>query len=117
MFVTCFVLGTLGGIFSQISSEDDIVREKAIKFLNHSAQLLLKEIFHPNPDVEMFLFQEIKKVSPVCFIIFFIESFQPRSSSLFVYHLQSATQNLQDDTTWSTVIRCYPVAISGNKCR
>jgi len=51
----------LGGIFSQISSEDDLVREKAIKFLNYSVQLLSKEIFHANPDVESFLFQEVKK--------------------------------------------------------
>ncbi|XP_065070517.1 apoptosis inhibitor 5-like [Rhopilema esculentum] len=53
--------GALGGIFSQIVSEDDVVREKAIKFLNYSVQLLLKEVFHPNPDMEMFLFEEIKK--------------------------------------------------------
>lgn len=61
-----FISGALGGIFSQISSEDDIVREKAIKFLNYSVQLLLKEIFLPNPDIELFLFQEIKKAG--CFL-------------------------------------------------
>ena len=59
---TFHIAGTLGGIFSQIVSEDDVVREKAIKFLNYSVQLLLKEVFHPNPDMEMFLFEEIKKV-------------------------------------------------------
>eukprot|EP00794_Sanderia_malayensis_P018134 gene18134-19944_t len=51
----------LGGIFSQIVNEDDIIREKAIKFLNYSVHLLVKDIFHPNPDIESFLYQEIKK--------------------------------------------------------
>eukprot|EP00112_Aurelia_sp_Birch-Aquarium-sp1_P025605 Seg859.11 transcript_id=Seg859.11/GoldUCD/mRNA.D3Y31 product="Apoptosis inhibitor 5" protein_id=Seg859.11/GoldUCD/D3Y31 len=53
--------GALGGIFSQIVNEDDIVREKAIKFLTYSVQLLLKEVFHPNPEIESYLFQEVKK--------------------------------------------------------
>ena len=57
-----FVLAALGGIFSQIISEDDIVREKAIKFLSYSVQTLLKDVFHPNAEIEMYLFQEIRKV-------------------------------------------------------
>ena len=66
-YILLFVPGTLGGIFSQIVSEDDIVREKAIKFLTYSVQLLLKEVFHPNPEVESYLFQEIKKVCCICY--------------------------------------------------
>ena len=52
--------GALGGLFSQIASEDDIVRERAIKFMSTKMKTLPEEIF--TKEVEDVLITESKKV-------------------------------------------------------
>ena len=59
----------LSGIFSQIVGGDDIVREKAIKFLNYAVQILLKDVFNAKPEAETCLFDEVKKVRCQIFYI------------------------------------------------
>ncbi|XP_070568084.1 apoptosis inhibitor 5-like [Ptychodera flava] len=52
--------GTLGGLFSQILSGDETVREKAIKFMSTKMKTLPSETF--NKDVEDYLLQKAKEV-------------------------------------------------------
>lgn len=79
MFVACkcncnlfffFVLlsGTLGGIFSQILSGDDLVRERCIKFLTVKIKSLGHDII--TKDAEELLISECKKVLQVKTISF-----------------------------------------------
>lgn len=58
-------LGTLGGLFSQILQGEDIVRERAIKFLSTKLKTLAEEIL--TKEIEEFIFTESKKVSIFCF--------------------------------------------------
>ncbi|KAK3729215.1 hypothetical protein QZH41_012253, partial [Actinostola sp. cb2023] len=53
--------GTIGGIFSQILSGEEHVREKAIKFLNTTVADCGKQTLHPLPETEQYLVEEIKK--------------------------------------------------------
>lgn len=61
--VTWFILhsGTLGGLFSQILQGEDIVRERAIKFLSTKLKTLPEEVM--TKEVEEFILTESKKVS------------------------------------------------------
>jgi hypothetical protein len=60
----CFLfLGTLGGIFSQILSGDDLVRERCIKFLTVKIKSLGHDIIIK--DAEDLLISECKKVLQV----------------------------------------------------
>ncbi|KAJ7416909.1 Apoptosis inhibitor 5 [Willisornis vidua] len=52
--------GTLGGLFSQILQGEDIVRERAIKFLSTKLKTLPEEVM--TKDVEEFILTESKKV-------------------------------------------------------
>ncbi|XP_042671037.1 apoptosis inhibitor 5 [Centrocercus urophasianus] len=52
--------GTLGGLFSQILQGEDIVRERAIKFLSTKLKTLPEEVL--NKEVEEFILAESKKV-------------------------------------------------------
>ncbi|XP_018621090.1 apoptosis inhibitor 5 [Scleropages formosus] len=52
--------GTLGGLFTQILQGEDIVRERAIKFLSTKLKTLPEEVM--TKEVEDFIFTEIKKV-------------------------------------------------------
>ncbi|MEE6520854.1 hypothetical protein FKM82_018802, partial [Ascaphus truei] len=52
--------GTLGGLFSQILQGDDIVRERAIKFLSAKLKTLGEEVL--TKEVEDLIFSESKKV-------------------------------------------------------
>jgi len=71
MFVACkcncnlffFFPGTLGGIFSQILSGDDLVRERCIKFLTVKIKSLGHDII--TKDAEELLISECKKVLQV----------------------------------------------------
>lgn len=53
--------GTLGGLFSQILQGEDIVRERAIKFLSTKLKTLPEEVM--TKEVEEFILTESKKVS------------------------------------------------------
>jgi hypothetical protein len=70
--IFCFVLllfsGTLGGIFSQILSGDDLVRERCIKFLTVKIKSLGHDII--TKDAEELLISECKKVLQVKTISF-----------------------------------------------
>lgn len=61
--VSWFILlsGTLGGLFSQILQGEDIVRERAIKFLSTKLKTLPEEVL--TKEVEEFILAESKKVS------------------------------------------------------
>ncbi|XP_064480079.1 apoptosis inhibitor 5-like isoform X2 [Ornithodoros turicata] len=52
--------GTLGGIFSQVVAGEDVVRERAIKFLCSKLPSMSTEVF--TKEVEEYLFQECCKV-------------------------------------------------------
>ncbi|XP_056383706.1 apoptosis inhibitor 5 [Hyla sarda] len=52
--------GTLGGLFIQILQGEDIVRERAIKFLSSKLKTLPEDVL--TKDVEDFIFSESKKV-------------------------------------------------------
>ncbi|XP_070828957.1 apoptosis inhibitor 5 [Chaetodon trifascialis] len=52
--------GTLGGLFSQILQGEDIVRERAIKFLSAKLKTLPEDVM--TKDVEDYVFAETKKV-------------------------------------------------------
>ncbi|CAN8027341.1 unnamed protein product [Ixodes persulcatus] len=52
--------GTLGGVFSQIVAGEDLVRERAIKFLCAKLPLLSAEVL--TKELEVYLFQECCKV-------------------------------------------------------
>ncbi|KAK5901811.1 hypothetical protein CesoFtcFv8_007134 [Champsocephalus esox] len=52
--------GTLGGLFSQILQGEDIVRERAIKFLSTKLKTLTEEVM--TKEVEDYVFAETKKV-------------------------------------------------------
>lgn len=56
----CFA-GTLGGLFSQILQGEDIVRERAIKFLSTKLKTLPDEVL--TKEVEELILTESKKVS------------------------------------------------------
>lgn len=60
--VRCCVLlsGTLGGLFSQILQGEDIVRERAIKFLSAKLKTLPEDVL--TKEVEDYIFVETKKV-------------------------------------------------------
>lgn len=60
--------GTLGGIFSQILSGDDLVRERCIKFLTVKIKSLGHDII--TKDAEELLISECKKVLQVMAISF-----------------------------------------------
>lgn len=62
-FVTlvCFFKGTLGGLFSQILQGEDIVRERAIKFLSTKLKMMPDDTM--TKEVEDYIFIETKKVS------------------------------------------------------
>jgi len=76
VFVACkcncnfvfFFSGTLGGIFSQILSGDDLVRERCIKFLTVKIKSLGHDII--TKDAEELLISECKKVLQVKTISF-----------------------------------------------
>ena len=55
-------LGTLEGMFSQILQGEDIVRERAIKFLSLKLKTLPEEVM--TKEVEDYVFAETKKVNP-----------------------------------------------------
>lgn len=55
------VLGTLGGLFSQILHGEDIVRERAIKFLSTKLKTMPEDIM--TKEVEDHIYAETKKVS------------------------------------------------------
>lgn len=60
------ISGTLGGLFSQILQGEDIVRERAIKFLSTKLKTLPEEVL--TKEVEEFILTESKKVSvTTCF--------------------------------------------------
>lgn len=52
--------GTLGGLFSQILQGEDIVRERAIKFLSGKLKTLPEDVM--TKEVEDYVFAETKKV-------------------------------------------------------
>ncbi|MEQ2218194.1 hypothetical protein XENOCAPTIV_030911, partial [Xenoophorus captivus] len=52
--------GTLGGLFSQILQGEDIVRERAIKFLSTKLKTLTEDVM--TKEVEEYVFAETKKV-------------------------------------------------------
>lgn len=52
--------GTLGGLFSQILQGEDIVRERAIKFLSAKLKTLPEDVM--TKEVEDYVFAETKKV-------------------------------------------------------
>lgn len=52
--------GTLGGLFSQILQGEDIVRERAIKFLSTKLKTLPEDVM--TKEVEEYVFAETKKV-------------------------------------------------------
>ncbi|XP_029952768.1 apoptosis inhibitor 5 [Salarias fasciatus] len=52
--------GTLGGLFSQILQGEDIVRERAIKFLSNKVKTLPEDVM--TKEVEDYIFAETKKV-------------------------------------------------------
>ncbi|GCB74211.1 hypothetical protein scyTo_0003299 [Scyliorhinus torazame] len=52
--------GTLGGLFTQIIQGEDIVRERAIKFLSTKLKVLPEEVM--SKEVEEYIFVESKKV-------------------------------------------------------
>lgn len=51
----------MGGLFTQIIQGEDIVRERAIKFLSTKLKALPEEVM--NKEVEEYIFVESKKVS------------------------------------------------------
>ncbi|XP_031572790.1 apoptosis inhibitor 5-like [Actinia tenebrosa] len=53
--------GTIGGIFSQILSGEEHVRDKAIKFLSSTVTQYGKQYLHPKEDTERYIVDEIKK--------------------------------------------------------
>ncbi|EDO32347.1 predicted protein [Nematostella vectensis] len=53
--------GTIGGLFSQILSGEEQVRDKAIKFLAEAVAEFAKKTLHPSPETEEYLVDEIKK--------------------------------------------------------
>lgn len=59
--VTVCFAGTLGGLFSQILQGEDIVRERAIKFLSTKLKTLPDEVL--TKEVEELVLTESKKVS------------------------------------------------------
>lgn len=59
MFVLCRP-GTLGGLFSQVLQGEDIVRERAIKFLATKLKTLPEDVM--TKEVEEYVFAETKKV-------------------------------------------------------
>lgn len=56
-----FFKGTLGGLFSQILQGEDIVRERAIKFLSTKLKMMPDDTM--TKEVEDYIFVETKKVS------------------------------------------------------
>lgn len=64
----CFA-GTLGGLFSQILQGEDIVRERAIKFLSTKLKTLPDEVL--TKEVEELILTESKKVSFCCLLVNF----------------------------------------------
>ena len=59
--------GTLGGLFSQILSGEDLVRERAIKFLNSRLKLGSSD---PLPkEVEEFIIEKTKEVGSSLFSV------------------------------------------------
>lgn len=61
VFFDFCILGTLGGLFSQIlQGEEDIVRERAIKFLSTKLKTLPEEVL--TKEVEELILTESKKV-------------------------------------------------------
>ena len=57
--------GTIGGLFSQILSGEEIAREKAIQFLSNSVADYGKKVLHNSPETEGYLVEEVKKVGLV----------------------------------------------------
>lgn len=57
-----YITGTIGGIFSQILSGEEHVREKAIKFLSGAVTEHGKQYLHPKKETEEYLVEETKKV-------------------------------------------------------
>jgi len=55
--------GTIGGLFSQILSGEEVSRESAIKFLIGAVEEYGKKVLHPSPETEEYLVEEIKKAS------------------------------------------------------
>ena len=56
--------GTLGGLFSQILQGEDVVRERAIKFLSLKIKTLPEDVM--TKEVQDYVFAETKKVR-LCF--------------------------------------------------
>ena len=59
IYIYCYA-GTLGGIFTQILQGEDIIRERAIKFLKNKMVTLDDELW--TKDVEDFVIAETRKV-------------------------------------------------------
>ena len=55
--------GTIGGLFSQILSGEEVSRESAIKFLSGAVEEYGKKVLHPSSETEEYLVEEIKKAS------------------------------------------------------
>lgn len=62
VFLYC-VSATLGGLFSQILQGEDIVRERAIKFLSIKLKTLPEDTM--TKEVEDYVFTETKKVCSI----------------------------------------------------
>ena len=60
-----FLPGTIGGLFSQILSGEEVSRESAIKFLNSVVEEYGKIVLHPSHETEEYLVEEIKKVTEI----------------------------------------------------
>ena len=54
------VAGALSGLFSQILSGDDLIREKAVKFMAVKLKNLSQDVW--TADLESYFVQETKKV-------------------------------------------------------
>lgn len=64
-----FFAGALNGLFSQILSGDDVIREKAVKFLAVKFKNIPSDLW--TVEIENYLMEESKKVKMVDFFVFF----------------------------------------------
>ena len=71
VYSNLFLLGTIGGLFSQILSGEEAARESAIKFLKSVVEEFGKKVLHPSPETEEYLVEEIKKVKVKCSVLLY----------------------------------------------